>query len=51
MKTSSMNEIVYLYLILKLITLHIERIDLAFRLMYKELQSYLKCVDFNVIEL
>ena len=55
MKTSLKNEIVYLYLILKLITLHLNRKKIEFKSqfdhLYKDLQSYLEYIDFNLIEL
>ena len=57
MKNNSMNEIVYLYLIVKLITLYLERKNLAFPFQIneihidKDLQYYLEYIDFNLIEL
>ena len=59
MKNNSMNEIVYLYLIVKLITLYLERKNLTFpfqineKLVHinKDLQYYLEHIDFNLIEL
>ena len=58
MKTSLWNEIVYLYLILKLIALYLKRKNLPFIEfkrqfvhMYEDLQSYLRYIDFDLIEL
>ena len=60
MKNNSMNEIVYLYLIVKLIILYLEWKNLTFTFIElqsqlvhinKDLQYYLEHIDFNLIEL